>query len=142
VQITALQMKALLHRYSDWKGGKRAFERIDRVILLYHMQVEGIDDEELSWFRDYLTGRKQMAKFGKSTSSEQHNELGVTQGSCLAPSLFIFYMNRIARAVGEAKFNIFADDTLISVAEDSLEDGRCAENKQLTPIFITLIQTS
>jgi hypothetical protein len=26
----------------------KAFERIDRVILLHHMQVEGIDDEELS----------------------------------------------------------------------------------------------
>jgi hypothetical protein len=36
---------------------KRAFETIDRVILLYLMQLEGIEDEELSWFRDYLTGK-------------------------------------------------------------------------------------
>jgi hypothetical protein len=83
------------------------------------MQKEGIDDEELSWFRDYLTGRKQTTKFGESTSSDQLNELGVAQSSCLGPSLFIFYMNRIAGAVGEARFNLFADDTLISVAEYS-----------------------
>jgi hypothetical protein len=66
-------------------------------------------------------GRKQRTKFGESTSSDQPNELGVAQGSCLSPSLFIFYMNRIAGAVGEAIFNLFAGDTLISVAEDSLE---------------------
>jgi hypothetical protein len=82
--------------------------------------LEGIDDEELSWFHDYLTGRKQRTKFGESTSSEQPNELGVAQGSCMGPSLFIFYMNRIAGAVGEAIFNLFADDTLISVAEDAV----------------------
>jgi hypothetical protein len=49
--------------------------------------------------------------------------MGVAQGSCLGPSLFIFYMNRIAGAVGGAKFNLFADDTFISVAENSLEDA-------------------
>jgi hypothetical protein len=102
---------------------KRAFETIDRVILLYLMQLEGIEDKELSWFRDYLTGRKQRTKFGESTLSKQSNELGVAQGSCLGPSLFIFYMNRIAGAVGEARFNLFADDTLNSVAEDTLEDA-------------------
>jgi hypothetical protein len=80
------------------------------------MQIEGIDDEELSWFRKYLTGRKQRTKFGKSSLSEQPNELDLAQGSCLGPSLFIFYMNRIATGVvGEPRFNLFTDDTLISV---------------------------
>jgi hypothetical protein len=60
----------LIGVFLDLNRAKRAFERKDRVILLYHMQVEGIDDDELSWSRDYLTGRKQMAKFNISTSSE------------------------------------------------------------------------
>jgi hypothetical protein len=65
-------------------------ETIDRVILLYLMQLEGIDDEELSWFRDYLSGRKQRTKFGESTSSEQFNELGVVHASCLHYLYFIW----------------------------------------------------
>jgi Reverse transcriptase (RNA-dependent DNA polymerase) len=79
---------------------------------------------------------------GLNLANRHHpNELGVAQGSCLGPSLFIFYMNRIAGAVGEARFNLFADDTLISAAEGSLEDA-VQKKKQLTRIFITLIQTT
>jgi hypothetical protein len=91
--------------------------------LCYFAISYASDDEELSWFRDYLTGKKQRTQFNESTSSKLLNEQGVAQGFCLGPSLFIFYMNRIAGAVGDARFNLFADDTLTSVAKDLLEDA-------------------
>jgi hypothetical protein len=59
-------------------------------------------------------------KWQNLTYQHHRSWLDVAQGSCLVPSLFIFYMNRIAKAVSDARFNLFADDTLISVAEDSL----------------------
>jgi hypothetical protein len=111
---------------------KRAFETLERDILLKLMQGEGVNNEEQAWFQDYFTGRLQKTQFGESTSSELPNELGVAQGSCLGPSLFFFYMNRIYEAVGnDCKFNLFADDTLISVAENSLEEAVTKINKTL-----------
>jgi hypothetical protein len=83
-----------------------------------------VNNEEQAWFQDYFTGRRQKTQFGESTSLKLPNELGVAQGSCLGPSLFIFYMNRIYETVGnDCRFNLFADDTLISVAENSFEEA-------------------
>ena len=41
---------------------KRAFETIDRDILLQKLLKYGIEDEELMWFRSYLTNRKQITR--------------------------------------------------------------------------------
>jgi hypothetical protein len=72
---------------------------------------------------------------GLNLANRHHpNELGVAQGSCLGPSLFIFYMNRIAGAVCEARFNLFADHTLISAVEDSLEDDVRKKNNSLASL--------
>jgi hypothetical protein len=72
---------------------------------------------------------------GLNLANQHHpNELGVAQGSCLDPSLFIFYMNRIAGAVGDSRFNFFADDTLISAAEDSLKDAVRKKNNSLASL--------
>jgi hypothetical protein len=111
---------------------KRAFETLERAILLKLMQGEGVNNEEQAWFQDYFTGRRQKTQFGESTSSELPNELGVAQGPCVGPSLFIFYMNRIYEAVGnDCRFNLFADYTLISIAENSLEEAVTKINKTL-----------
>ena len=64
-------MKRLLNYVvSRWKNAKnitnlaifldfkRAFERIDRDILLQKLLKYGIEDEELMWFRSYFTNTR------------------------------------------------------------------------------------
>lgn len=53
----------------------RAFETIDRNLLLKKLQRYGIRCTELAWFTDYLSDRKQTTKFGSSISAPLVNEL-------------------------------------------------------------------
>ena len=61
----------LLSRWKNAKNNKilaiflvfrRAFETIDRDILLQKLLKYGIEEEELMWFRSYLTNRKQNTR--------------------------------------------------------------------------------
>jgi hypothetical protein len=70
---------------------KRAFETIDRNILLRKLESYGMRGLVLKWFESFLTNRLQRTKFGDSYSETSHINIGVPQGSVLAPILYIIY---------------------------------------------------
>lgn len=117
---------AVNHVINEWKDGgkrkkvialfldfKRAFETIDREILLKKMYNYGIQDKELSWFRTFLANRVQRTKVNNSVSDFAEVELGVPQGSILGALLFIIYINDMPKVVRNCKIVLYADDTLI-----------------------------
>jgi retron-type reverse transcriptase len=96
---------------------KRAFETIDRNILLRKLKSYGIRGLVLKWFESFSANRMQRKKFGDSYSEISHINLGVPQGSVLAPILFILYMNDIVtKNCSLYNVNLFADETLVSIA--------------------------
>lgn len=95
---------------------KRAFETIDRKLMLKKLQSIGIQGIALEWFSSYLTDRVQVTKFKNQTSTELKNDLGVPQGSVLRPLLFVIYMNDIVKCLQYSKVELFADDTLLHIA--------------------------
>jgi Reverse transcriptase (RNA-dependent DNA polymerase) len=101
---------------------KRAFETIDRKILLKKLYKYGIRGIELKWFESYLEGRCQRVLYNKNYSDEQEITLGVPQGSTLGPLLFILYINDIVSTIQHCTINLFADDTLIYITGKNLED--------------------
>jgi hypothetical protein len=101
---------------------KRAFETIDRNILLRKLESYGIRGLVLKWFESFLTNRLQRTKFGDSYSETSHINIGVPQGSVLAPILFILYMNDIVTKIAHCNVNLFADDTLVSIAGNDTDD--------------------
>lgn len=110
---------------------KRAFETIDRKILIEKLKCYGVRGAELSWFTDYLSNRRQMVKFGECVSSELNCDLGVPQGSVLGAILFILYINDIKNVFKYCKIKLFADDTLIYLLCDNVDEAIDLINEDL-----------
>jgi hypothetical protein len=68
---------------------KRAFETVDRKILIKKMKKIGVNRTVLEWFTSYLTNRKQKVKYCDNFSKSILVENGVPQGTVLGPVLFI-----------------------------------------------------
>ena len=57
---------------------KKAFDTVDKKKL----EVYGVQQSELSWFKSYLTNRKQFCRVNGVDSEVGDIEVGVPQGSC------------------------------------------------------------
>ena len=101
---------------------KKAFDTVDHEILLCKLNKYGISGVELSWFKSYLSDRKQSCFLNGESSSFKFVECGIPQGSCLGPLLFIIYINDLPNTFKNTTPSIFADDTGISVSSDSVPD--------------------
>lgn len=114
---------------------KRAFETVDRNILLNKMIKYGIRNKELSWFKNFLIGRTQCTKVNKSISDATQIHIGVPQGSILGVILFLLYINDISTALNYCKVSLFADDTLIYIVGDDIGDCERKMNIDLDNLF-------
>lgn len=101
---------------------KRAFETIDIEILLKKLRMYGVEDNEIKWFRAYLTQRRQKTKIGNIESDYANTHTGVPQGSILGALLFIIYINDIENVVKHCKVVMYADDTLLYIKTESIEE--------------------
>lgn len=116
---------------------KRAFETIDRKILIEKLERIGIKNIEKKWFTDYLTNRTQKTKIDNYLSAEINNEIGVPQGTVLASILFSIYINDICEIFNDENnvcLNLFADDTEIHLATKNINEGIQKMNNVLKKI--------
>ena len=101
---------------------KKAFDTVDHQILLDKMQFYGITGLANKWFSSYLDNRKQYCRVNGTTSSIENIDIGVSQGSCLGPLLFLLYINDLPFALKIAKATMYADDTAISYSSVKNEE--------------------
>lgn len=96
---------------------QKAFDCVDHEILCRKLEHLGI---EASWFKSYLSDRKQTVSLGGVLSKTCDVSCGVPQGSLLGPLLFLIYSNDMKAAVN-CKLLLYADDSVLMVSDKDPE---------------------
>ena len=110
---------------------KKAFDTFDHEILCQKLEHYGVVGKELSWFKSYLSDRKQYCRMNGVDSNINDINVGVSQGSCLGPLLFLVYINDFPCIVKNSKGSMYADDTSIYHSSKDIMQLNTALNEEL-----------
>ena len=113
---------------------KKAFDTIDHGILLSKLELYGITGSALSMIRSYLTDRNKKCQLGDLMSTERRVTCGIPQGSILGPLFFLVYINDLPECLNQATPRLFADDTNLTVAGESIQEIELNMNSDLACI--------
>ena len=91
----------------------KAFDTLNRNILLDKLYAYGNRGLANSWIKSYLSGRKQYVSYNNTNSVFNDIVCGVPQGSIIGLLLFLLYINDLPLSSPSSHFIIFADDTNI-----------------------------
>ena len=109
---------------------KKAFDTVDHDILLKKIQRYGVSGIGHAWFTSYLQDRRQLCKVNGVSPRIEEIHCGVSQGSCLGPLLFIFYINDLPFCLENCQVAMYADDTSISFSAMNVNDLNVTLNKE------------
>ena len=92
---------------------QKAFDTVNREILLKKLDRYGIRGKPLDLIASYLSNRYQFTKINSSQSSKLPCNIGLPQGAILSPTLFILYLNDLHNLSNNFTTVLFADDTTL-----------------------------
>ena len=109
----------------------KAFDTVDHDILCKKPELYGVQQRELPWFRSYLSNHKRFCRVNGVDSNVGEIEVGVPQGSCLGPLLFLVYINDLPQAVQDSSVTMYADYTSLCHQSNHLTQLNKAINSDL-----------
>ena len=118
---------------------KKAFDTIDHAILLRKLQIYGDDQNGIKFFESYLSNRSQRCCVNDELSEAAPITCGVPQVSNLGPLLFLIYINDLPNCLNRASPRMFADDTNISIAANTVMELEPLINSELKNLHQWLV---
>ena len=112
----------------------KAFDTVDHQILIKKLEIYGIKNSNLSFFKSYLSERKQGVSYDNTHSKLRPIVCGVPQGSILGPLLFLIYVNDLYVSSKILNIILFADDTNLFLSHKNLKTLFSKMNVELTKI--------
>lgn len=100
---------------------KKAFDTVSHEVLLRKARRYGVRGVAHDWLSSYLCDRKHRVKVGDKFSEYRTVNIGVPQGGVVSTLLFLLYINDLPECNTGADFTIFADDSTLSLHNDSYE---------------------
>ena len=91
---------------------QQAYDRVWRKGLLLKMQRLGINGKLYRWIKNFLTERTIQTKIDNTLSAHQTLEEGIPQGSALSCTLFLVFINDLAKEITSSKA-LYADDLVL-----------------------------
>jgi hypothetical protein len=109
----------------------KAFDSVCHTKLINTLSSLGIKKNTLSWFKSYLTQRKQFVEINFLNNFNQlipHRsklstvKYGIPQGSILGPLLFLCYIKGLPNLINFDKMTLYADDINLKVSGRKYEE--------------------
>ena len=96
---------------------------LDTWIMLFcqeSLKLYGVSSQSLTWFRSYLSDRKQRTFIDGAQSDFCNITCGIPQGSIFGPLLFTIYINDPPSCNLFSKARMYADDTTLTSSAGDL----------------------
>ena len=116
------------------KNKRRGVVESSRPKLLKKLEMYGLSDLLTNWVKAFLTNRQQRVHLSGAYSDWLPVRSGVPQGSKIAASLFLIYINDIVKCVKHSTVKLFADDCKLYLSSLP-EEGFALLNSDLLDIL-------
>ena len=113
---------------------KKAFDTVNREILIGKLSFLGMQPCALNLITSYLENRSQRCYVNGYLSKPQKIDYGVPQGSILGPLLFLIYINDLPNCIEKSTVRMFADDTTLTASGIALPEIESKINHDLNNV--------
>jgi hypothetical protein len=90
----------------------KAFDKVPHKRLMIKLYNYGIRGKTARWIKAFISERDQYVSVGGTHSEATRVLSGVPQGTVLGPTLFLLFINDIAKEI-QSSIRLFADDSVI-----------------------------